>query len=388
MAEGKLTHISSPAERERRHRVLREAMAEAGIDALIICSRGDEFVRGRVQYVSDIFQWAGWGMVVLPQKGDPTFIGDPLWGLSRVVLVDWIQDYRATQTPAIEIAGILSDHGISNGTIGIVGQADITSAAHYQQFQDAFGKTATLIDATDFFDDIRAIKSDEEMENLRETSRIIAQVFTSLEGHIRPGAIERDVLAEAHRLCRQYGCLDGIAQMSRPPYRAYTFGMDAEIDRDDVICIDLEWGGPSGYWVEVRRTYSFGRPSDQVLRYWDTRVETLNACIDAMKTGNSSTEVLAARDRVHRKYGQGGLDSVAYTAHGIGLDSHEPPWVPGKDRIMETDMVINLHPQIAFDDPAEGLAVGGICLSDNVRVTPDGGERLTYEEDILVDLDA
>ena len=388
MAEGKLTHISSPAERERRHRVLRAEMAESGIDALIICSRGDEFVRGRVQYVSDIFQWAGWGMVVLPQKGEPTFIGDPLWGLSRVALVNWIQDYRATQTPATEIAGILSDHGISHGTIGIVGLADITSAAHYRQFQDAFGDTATLIDATDFFDDIRSIKSAEEMDNLRETSRIIAQVFTSLEGHIRPGAIERDVLAEAHRLCRQYGCLDGIAQMSRPPYRAYTFGMDAEIDRDDVLCIDLEWGGPSGYWVEVRRTYSFGRPSDQILRYWDTRIETLDACVDAMKTGASSEEVLAARDRVHRKYGQGGFDSVAYTAHGIGLDSHEPPWIPGKERIMQTDMVINLHPQITFDDPDEALAVGGICVSDNVRVTPNGGERLTYEKDILVDLDA
>ena len=52
MAEGTLTHISSPEERERRHRVLREAMAGAGIDAMIICSRGDEFVRGRVQYAA------------------------------------------------------------------------------------------------------------------------------------------------------------------------------------------------------------------------------------------------------------------------------------------------------------------------------------------------
>ena len=388
MAEGTLTHISSPEERARRHRVLREAMAGAGMDAMIICSRGDEFVRGRVQYVSDVFQWAGWGIAVLPQSGEPSFIGDPLWGLSRVALVNWIQDFRATQTPAVEIAGILSDHGISNGTIGIVGLADITPAAHYMAFQEAFGKTATLVDATDIFDDIKAVKSGEELENLRETSRIIRQVFRSLEGHIRPGVIERDVLAEAHRLVRQHGCLDGIAQMTRPPFRAYTFGMDAEIERDDVICIDLEWGGPSGYWVEVRRIYTFGRPSDQVLRFWDTRVETLDACIEAMKTGNSSDEVLAARDRVHRKYGQGGFDSVNYTAHGIGLDSHEVPWVPGKEREMKTNMVINLHPQITFDDPEEGLAVGGICLSDNIRVTPDGGERLTYERDELVDLDA
>ena len=63
------------------------------------------------------------------------------------MVVNWIQDARHTQTPEVEIAGILSDHGYSNGTIGMAGLADITTYA----LMSGLGKLApgaTLVDAT------------------------------------------------------------------------------------------------------------------------------------------------------------------------------------------------------------------------------------------------
>ena len=387
MAKGPISHISSPAERARRYRALREAMAGAGIDALVIYCRGDDFMRGRVQYVSDIWQAAGWGIVVLPAKGEPSYIGDPLWGGKRMAtMVNWIQDARHTQTPEVEIAGILSDHGYSNGTIGMAGLADITTYA----LMSGLGKLApgaTLVDATDLFDDVRIKKSPEEIENHRETSRILEQVFRSLEAHIRPGALDIDVMAEAHRLVRQYGCLTGIAQTGRTSPRALTEGRHAPYERGEYLSIDLEWQGPSGYWLELRRNYCFGKPSDEAKRFWEIRCEVFQACIDAMKSGDSSDDVLAARDRVNDKYGLGGRELVSYSAHGLGTDSLEPPWSPGKERIMETDMIINLHPHSTFSDPAAYQSVSALSLADNIRVTPTGGERLTYAEDVLVNLD-
>ncbi len=379
MTAAPLSHISSPEERARRYTALRSAMENAGLDALVVCSRGDEFMRGRVQYVSDVFQWAGWGMVVLPRDGEPTFISDPLWGLARPPLVNWIQDLRTTQTPGVEISHILSDHGISGGNVGIAGLADITTAAHHQEMVTS-SPDATFSDATDLFDDVRAIKSEEEIANLYETSAILRRVFRALEAEIRPGVSEHDVLGEAHRLVRQFGCLDGIAQMARTPFTAYTFGTDGIIEEDDVIAIDLEWGGPSGYWVELRRVYSFRPPNDQQQRYWDSRVESFAACVDAMRVGSESTAVLDAMNEVYTRYGQTAEGVVNYTAHGIGLDSLEPPWVPGKDRILEENMVINLHCGIRLD-PEEMLAVGGVTVSDNVLVTADGPVRMTDQHD-------
>ena len=386
MSQGTVSHITSDTERERRYTVLREAMAANGMDAFVICSRGDEFVRGRVQYVSDIFQWAGRGFVVLPASGEATFIVDPLWGLGYAMLPGWLSDYRMPANAGSEIGSILSDHGLSSGTIGVVGLADITAVADYNDMTAAL-PNATWVDATDVFDDVRAIKSEVEIEATRETGRILRRVFAALEAEIRPGVKEVDVLAEAHRLARQLGCVEGIALMGRAPFRSFTPGTDGVIEEDDVMVFDLEWGGPSGYWVELRRVYSFKPPTDVQKAYWETRVESFAACVNAMKAGESSETVLAARDAVYAKHGQTGEGVLAYTAHGIGVDSLEPPWVPGKERIMEEGMMINLHPAISLS-PEDGPALGGISIADNVLVTADGGDRITDEVDEWIVLDA
>ncbi|WP_157744447.1 M24 family metallopeptidase [Micromonospora viridifaciens] len=52
MTEARLSHITPEGERQRRYRALREAMADNGLDAMLVCGRGDEVLRGRIQYVS------------------------------------------------------------------------------------------------------------------------------------------------------------------------------------------------------------------------------------------------------------------------------------------------------------------------------------------------
>jgi Xaa-Pro aminopeptidase len=352
------------------------AMEKGGYDALVICGRGDEFVRGRIQYVSDIFQWAGWGFVVFPRASQPSYIGDPLWGLARAEAVGWITDLRLTAAPGEEVAAVLSDHGFGGGNIGLVGAADAGSWRHVASIRDAL-PGASFGDATDLFEAIRGVKSDEEIRGLRETSTILRIVFGALAAEIRPGVTERDVLAEAHRLCRQYGCLDGIALIGRPPFRLFGPGSSAAIRADDIIVIDLEWGGPSGYWLELRRCFSFGEPPEDAQRFWEMRREAFAACVEVMRPGASSPEILRARDAVYAQYGYPPAESLRYSAHGIGLDSLEPPWVPGKDRILEPGMVISLHPDVVVPDAALRARLGGVSIADNVLVTDGPAERLT-----------
>lgn len=386
MPNATVTHVSSRQERGRRYAGLRAIMDEQGLSALIICGRGDEFVRGRIQYVSDIFQWAGRGFVVLPLKADPVFVVDPLWGTGYASQSGWIQDLRMPSVAGSEIGGIISDIGSARQAIGIVGM-DILSVDDHEMIKRAL-PDARMVDVTDLFDDFRSIKSQEEIESLYETSAIVRRVFEALNAEIRPGVQQRTVMAHAHRLARQYGCMDGIALMGAAPFRSFFPESDRVISKDDVMVIDLEWGGPSNYWVEVRRCYSFGPPADEVRRFWDTRVECFAACIDAMKAGNPSTEILAARDRVYAKHGQTGEGILAYTAHGIGVDSLEPPWVPGKDRVLRENMVVNLHPTHRFVDSEKDLAMGGVSLADNVIIGKNGGIRITDQVDEWVILDA
>ena len=370
-----LSHLSSAAERGRRYEALIAAMGEAGLDALVIAGRGDEFLRGRLQYVSDIFQWAGYGYVVLPASGDAAYVGDPLWGLGRATAAGWIEDLRLSLTPGAEVVAALGDHGVSSGRVGLVGAND--AAAHRHVLDLEAGFPGDVVDATDLFDDVRAIKSAEEIEKLRETSAILRRVFLGLAAELRPGVPERDALAEAHRTARQLGCLEGIALMGRPPFPFFGPGSEVPMQDDDVIVIDLEWAGPSGYWLELRRCFSFGPPTDAARRFWEMRSDVFDACVAAIAPGVRSTEIAAARDRALATHGYPPVPGLRYTAHGLGLDSLEPPWVPGKDRVLQPGMVLSLHPDVAVEDEQERATLGGISIADNVLVTETGAERLT-----------
>jgi Xaa-Pro aminopeptidase len=370
-------HATSPAERARRHEALCAAMDDAGYDALLISGRGDEFVRGKIQYASDVFQWAGWGFMLLPRNGEPSLLVDPLGGYSAGAGAPWVTDVRVTQSPASELAALVHDHGAARGTIGVAGLADIAAAVHMRALEAALPH-AMLVDATDVFDGVRAIKSAEEVAAFEEISDILRAVFTALEAEIRPGVREIDILAEAHRLCRQYGCVEGIALMGRPPAAGFGPGSADTLARDDVIVVDLEWGGPSGYWLELRRCFSFGPPADAVRRFWEQRVEAFDACLAAIRPGADSTDILRARDEVYARHSLTAGEDVRYSAHGIGLDSLEPPWVPGKERELQLGMMLSLHPNVVLDE-ADAAVFGGVSVGDNVLVTADGARRMTYE---------
>ena len=368
---------TSPAERERRRAALQQAAADQGWDALIVCGRGDEFLRGRIQYAADVLSWAGWGYLLLPGVGEATFLADPLAGFTHTEPeAPWVTDVRMTQEPGRLLASALSDHGLSRGRVGVVGLDDIAAAGHVRELQTA-APGVTLEEATDAFEDVRGIKSAEEIANLEETSAILRTVFAALTAELRPGTLVRDVLAEAHRLCRMHGCVDGIAMMNRPPAPGFTHGTDEPLARGDVMTVDLEWGGPSGYWLELRRCYSFGPPPDAARRVWEARVETFEACLDAIRPGASSEDIIAARDRTLARHGMTAEGSVVYSSHGIGIDSLEPPWVPGKHRELRAGMMLSLHPDARLE-PEQLRSAGGVSVGDNVLVTDDGARRMSY----------
>jgi len=373
---------ASDGERARRRDALRDIAGDHGWDALVVCGRGDEFVRGRSQWCADVFHWAGWSYLSIDGEGRTVLFVDPLAGFAHVEPHRiWVDEVVITQEPGRGLAGALP----STATVGVVGLGELAALAHLAELE----RTAPglrLIDATEAFDGVRAIKSAEELANLEETSAILRTVFDALAAELRPGTLIRDVLAEAHRLCRQHGCVDGIAMFSRPPMSTFTHGLDEPLERDDVFVIDLEWGGPSGYWLELRRCFSFGSPPDDVRRLWEARLETFEACREAIRPGTSSEGILAARDRAYARHGLTAEGSVVYSAHGIGIDSLEPPWVPGKHRELQEGMVLSLHPDARLDDATLARA-GLVSVGDNVLVTPDGGRRLTYDVEEWVTLE-
>lgn len=73
-----------------------------------------------------------------------------------------------------------------------------------------------------------------------------------------------------------------------------------------------------------------------------------------------------------------------YSIHGIGTNAIEGMWFPGNDREFKRGEVISFHPAVLFPDPEVARPISFLGMTDNILVTDQGGVRLTYESDHIV----
>jgi Xaa-Pro aminopeptidase len=245
--------------------------------------------------------------------------------------------------------------------------------------------TVRLHDATRLFEDVRQVKSAEEIANLRGTSAIFRKIFAGLEGELRPGISEADIAGGAARLAKLHGCRDVKTAMASTPFRAISYGSNKRIEVDDLIMVWIETPGPTGYWLELRRCYTFGPVPPDVGRFWAVIDEVWNAALNAIRPGVLASTVVAEASRVLAQAGYG-LSEAGYALHGIGADAIEGMWIPGNDRVLKENEVVSLHPGITFASEQEARRLLFIGTTDNILVTPAGGERLTYPSDSIVAL--
>jgi Xaa-Pro aminopeptidase len=385
---GPIRH-SSDAERARRIDLLRRLMARDGLDALVVTGRDDIRYRGRTFWVSDVWQLCADSHVVLLPDDGPIFIGGQVFGIEQAELSDWPTDYRINGHPGTEIGLILRERGLEGTTVGIVGLSDASFAAgHFFEFQAECPK-ATVRDATKLFDDARHGNSEEELTYLRATSTLWKQIFAEVEPLIRPGMTEIELAAQCHRIAREHGARDPMVLMQSTPNDVMGFGTTKTIERGDVVQVWIESAGPSGYWLEYRRNYSFGPPTDEFRRFWELQVEAVAAGMKKLVPGAMAHEFAAEVQRVlqenspyHLGYGDP-LDSHSmYSLHGVGVNAIEGVWVPGNDRVLKDSEVVNIHPPVVFPSRDDARKFAWLGVADNVLVTRHGGVYMTHEPDV------
>jgi Xaa-Pro aminopeptidase len=376
--------ITSQAERDRRLAALRSGMNVAGLSALVVSGRSDLRFRGRVLYVSDIFQFTADCFVVLTPSGPPIFVATPVVGLGQASRTNWVKDFRMSAKPGEAIGQVLVEHGLATGDIGIVGLRDAIAAVHLNEIS-ATVPDARLQDATTLFESIRQVKSEEEIENLRHTSRIFRKMFGALEAEIRPGIQEADIAGNASRIAKLHGCRDVKTAMAFTPFEAVSYGSPKRVERDGLAMVWIETPGPTGYWLELRRCYSFGKPPENARRYWEVVEAFWEEGLSKMRPGASGRDVMQAVGHVLKKAGYSYSDTN-YSIHGIGADAIEGMWYPGNDRELKANEVLSFHPAILFPDPEEARQLSFLGMTDNVLVTDGGGVRLTYETDRIIEL--
>ena len=225
------------------------------------------------------------------------------------------------------------------------------------------------------FDLARAVKSDAELESVRDSVRINERGFELFFDAYAPGKTAAEVMAAAEEWFVAEGCgrltmnmvLTGTDAFARPEFKIARRG---EV-LGEFLLPSLEVAGPGMHWVEVSRAIA---ARDAVLsgdteRMLEAYLEYYEVARTAMRPGASCHDVHRA---VSAGFTQRGYQLGHVTGHSIGMTMIEFPKVgEGVETVLAENMVFSMHPHAIAENGADCL-----YMQDTWLVTADGGVPL------------
>jgi len=146
----------------------------------------------------------------------------------------------------------------------------------------------------------------------------------------------------------------------------------------DVFPRDIE----TGYFADMTRTISKGKPSDEICRMYEVVHEAKELAASLIKAGVSGADVHNAAADYFTKAGYvtaGTSGFIHSLGHGVGLAIHESPSLSLRGGVLEEGNVVTVEPGLYYP------GVGGVRLEDMGAVTEDGFDRFTtFEEELIV----
>ena len=184
---------------------------------------------------------------------------------------------------------------------------------------------AHLIDVSHSLALLRGALTSSELENVRAACRIAVAAFRDAVGKLRTGTSERQIADALH------GCI--VAESEEPRSGAYTFCMSGpnsanayaayqlptprKIQRGDVALVHCN-SYFKGFWTDVTRTYSFGKPDQKKNAVYNAVLDASDAALEAVRPGVCASEVDAAAREVLTKAGFG-KEFKHPAGHGAGI---------------------------------------------------------------------
>ncbi|HIH87892.1 TPA: aminopeptidase P family protein [Candidatus Bathyarchaeota archaeon] len=388
-----------PLNRERAKQV----MERAGVDAILAASPSNVF------YVSDYYSTGmqlacgTQGYVFLPLDAEPalmaplseadlvaesrSWIKDVHWyGCLKVnatknpkasEITQWIIEStkaQSEQTPCDALVIAVTGRGYAKKTIAI--DSSGLSPMRWETLKRNL-PDAKIIDGSKLLEEIRAVKTLEEVEMIKKATEITEKSMEDALEIARPGIREIDLSQMFSYSVSEDGGRVTKDQIGFGERSAYPNPIPTTLPlaKGDLIRMSLgaTWAHYNG---EVTRTAAIGKASPEVEKRLKTVIDAQEAAFDTAKPGSTVGAVYAAAQKELEK---GGVRECSMSlGHFIGVDCNERPWfTPGDKTVLEEGMVFTV------DAPYLDLGWGGIQMEDTVLVTKKGLRFLNNTERTL-----
>ena len=352
----------SASERDRRAAALQRLLEHEELDALVLAGADYRGHKGTLRWVGDYNLAHRYGFaLVVPGAGPELLLPENL-GMGRPGW--WDIPTRYVRHTGQGLVDRLCELG-SPERIGVVGLGQVMKVEDYLALRAGLPHSE-LVDAGDAFERVRAMKSAEELEGVRESTRIAEACFERLLEITRAGMTEREVGAAMYERCFALGGEDPLfltmygVEVGGHVRGRFGVPADRVLDTGSLFVFSFEFVGRLGYWMEFARMVVLGPPSELQVRLNAAVRDGMEAAAAAMIPGAApadAQEALLTAVEAH------GATSTYWSGHGLGQDVIEEPWIGlevVQDRVtaatwtIEPSMAISIHPYVA-DRAGKGI---------------------------------
>ena len=354
----------------QRLHAAQKAAADKGIDLLLI-GTGPDFAYLTGSWVSSHERLT---VLVVPQQGnawiaapntDITDIKAAPVGELDVELRGWNDGENPYE---------LALHGAGDG-LGKVALGQSLTADHVLRFQNLLPHASYEL-ATYALAELFTRKDEAEITELRKAGHAIDAVHAQVPQLLQAGRTEAEVAHELEKLILQeHSVIDFVIVGSGPnganPHHSFS---DRVLAEGEPVVVDIGGTLPSGYHSDCTRTYVVGGDISKAPQDFQDAYAVLAdaqaAARAASHPGSTAADIDAIARQAISAAGWGDY-FVHRTGHGIGLSTHEEPFImEGNDLALEEGMAFSIEPGIYLEGK------WGMRLEDIVVLTNDGYESL------------
>lgn len=252
--------------------------------------------------------------------------------------------------------------------------------------------------------DIRATKTDTEVEYLQAAQKAAEAAMATCETHLNKATVDDGILytdgavLTVERLKRELevellrqGCdvHEMILACGEDAAEVHNVGRGPLRANESIVVDIFPQVRETGYFGDMTRTFVKGSPSADIREFYDLSMEAQQAAFSVIEAGVACGDVYHAVCDVfedsgyptHRSHDSPKRGfTVPATGHGVGLSVHEPPVLTPNDEKLEAGHVVTVEPGLY--DPA----IGAVRIEDLVVVTEDGFKNLNeYPKELVIE---
>lgn len=256
--------------------------------------------------------------------------------------------------------------------------------------------------------EIRSVKSEAEIQLMKEACKQTDASFEMARDYIKPGISEAQISGEIHRFLRNEGH-PGWVQVRKfdHNYTALAYVMAGEstgylnsgfgpvsgkgssryhmngpstrkVQDGDAILIDTT-GVVEGYTADETRTFFLGKVPEIYENAYEVCMEVQNLISKILVDGARAPDVyqevieLISNHGLEENFMGIGDDRISFLGHGVGLELDEVPIItPGYKKPIQSGQVVAIEPKFIFNDPK-----GGVGIEDTWVVRDNKADKLT-----------